>query len=81
MPFPTRRPTSHPDQSAQGREKRPTEPPHHPKDMYDDIANAVAGAAVLAATKMSWLERWGPARTARAAAGVRSAVESALGMR
>jgi hypothetical protein len=33
----------------------------HPKDMHDDIANAVAGAAVLAASRLSFLERWGPA--------------------
>jgi hypothetical protein len=27
---------------------------------HDDLANAACGALVLASTKVSWLDRWGP---------------------
>ena len=41
----------------------------HPRDMHDDVANSAAGAAILAAAKVSFLERWGPALDDRASAG------------
>ena len=41
----------------------------HPRDMHDDVANSAAGAAILAAAKVSFLERWGPALDDRANEG------------